>query len=66
MKIDGNEYKLGAGVILNVKHDLPIVGVIQDIFIVKGNKVFSLCEPVFNFMNHTIGLTYWKKNFVQE
>jgi len=40
VKIDGNEYKLGSGVILDVKHDLPIAGVIQNIYTVDGDKVF--------------------------
>ena len=39
MKIHGDEYKVSAGVILNVVQDLPTVGIIQDIYIVNGDKV---------------------------
>ena len=39
VKIDGNEYKISTGVILDVEHDLPVVGVIQDIYIGNENKI---------------------------
>ena len=39
MKTDGEEYKISNGVIVDVKHDLPIVGVTQDIQLVDGDKV---------------------------
>ena len=35
VKIDGDEYKLSSGVILEVKDDLPIIGAIQDIFLLN-------------------------------
>ena len=39
VRVDGNEYKISTGVILNVEHDLPVVGVIRDIYIVNEDKV---------------------------
>ena len=39
VKIDGDEYKLSGGVILNVVYDLPTEGIIQDIYIVNGDRV---------------------------
>lgn len=39
VKVNGDEYKLSTGVILDVKHDLPIVGVVLGIYIVNGNEV---------------------------
>lgn len=39
VKIDGEEYKILNGVIVDVNHDLPIVGVIRDIQLVNGDKV---------------------------
>ena len=39
VKIDGNEYKISTGVILDVEHDLPVVGVIQDIYLVNEDKI---------------------------
>lgn len=38
------EYKLFAGVILNVEHDLPVVGVITDIYVVNGDRVLFSVE----------------------
>ena len=40
VKFSGDEFKINDGVITDVKHDLPIMGVIQDILLVNGNKVF--------------------------
>ena len=39
MKIDGDEYRISSRVILDVKYDLPVVGVIQDIYLLSGNKI---------------------------
>ena len=39
VKICGDEYKSSAGVILNVEHDMPIVGIILDIYVVDGKEV---------------------------
>lgn len=39
MKTNGQEYKLGAGVVLDVNNDVPLVGLIQDIYVVNGSKV---------------------------
>ena len=39
MRVSGNEYKISTGVILDVEHDLPMVGIIQDIYIVNEDKV---------------------------
>ena len=39
VKIQGDEYKVSAGVILNVMDDLPTVGIIQNIYIVNGDRV---------------------------
>ena len=42
VKIQGDEYKVSAGVILNVMDDLPTVGIIQNIYIVNGDIWTSL------------------------
>lgn len=39
MRVDGNEYRISMGVILNVEHDLPVVDIIQDIYVVNEDKV---------------------------
>jgi len=39
VKSRGHEYKTDAGVIIEVKHDLPVVGKIEDIYIINGSKV---------------------------
>ena len=39
MRVSGIEYKVSTGVILDVEHDLPVVGIIQDIYIVNEDKV---------------------------
>ena len=39
MKCHGDEYRVSAGVIIDVVHDLPIVGVIQEIYVVNGDIV---------------------------
>ena len=55
IKIDSNKCELGAGVIFDVKHDLPIVGVIQDIYIVNGDKAFFDVKQFSTFY----GPYYW-------
>lgn len=39
IKVNGDEYKPAAGVILEVEHDLPVVGIIQDVYLINGNEV---------------------------
>jgi len=39
MKIYGHEYKTNTGVIVDVEHDLPIVGQIQELYLVDGTRV---------------------------
>ena len=39
VKSQGHEYKIDAGVIIKVEHDLPIVGRIEDIYVINGSKV---------------------------
>ena len=39
VKVDGYEYKLRTGVILDVEDDFPIVGIIQGIHVGCNNKV---------------------------
>ena len=45
VKTNGQEYKINAGVIYGVEHDLPLVGKIEDIHIVDGNKVLFHLKP---------------------
>ena len=42
VKTHGQEYKINTGVIYDVEHDLPLVGKIEDIWIVDG------CKVIFN------------------
>ena len=39
MKCNGVHYKLNAGVIVDVKHDLPLIGQIKEIFVVDNIKI---------------------------
>ena len=39
VKFHGHEYKTDAGVIIEVRHDLPVVGRIEDIYIINGSKI---------------------------
>ena len=39
VKISGDEYKSSAGVILDVEHDMPIVGIILDIYVINAKEV---------------------------
>ena len=53
VKVNGDEYKISSGVILEVKDDLPIVGVIQDIYLLNENKVmFKVDEHSTSFEPH--------------
>ena len=53
MKINGEKYKISSGVIIAVKHDLPIVGVMRDIRLVNGDKVkFHVDEYSTSFEPH--------------
>ena len=36
----GDEFRISDGVITEMKHDLPIIGVIKEILIVNGDKIF--------------------------
>ena len=63
MRVSGNEYKVSTGVILDVEHDLPVVGIIQDIYIVNEDKVI-ISLPLH--MNHIFERTLWKMILVQE
>ena len=48
VKINGDEYKISFGVIIDVKHDLPIVA-----YLVNGNKImFSVNEYSTSFEPH--------------
>ena len=53
MKIDGDEYKVSSGVILEVKDDLPIIGVIQDIYLLnESSLMFKVDEYSTYFHPH--------------
>ena len=39
MKYNGIQYKLKAGVIVGVQHDLPLIGQIEEIFVVDSTKI---------------------------
>lgn len=45
VKANGQEYRIDAGVVYGVEHDLPLVGKIEDIQIVDGNKVLFHFKP---------------------
>ena len=44
VKIHGDEYRLSAGVALNVVQDMPTVGIIQDIFYIVNEEKVVLNE----------------------
>ena len=46
MKTHGHEFKLDVGVIYDVEDDFPIVGKVQDIYIIDG------CKVLFNVNLH--------------
>lgn len=53
MKTNGDEYKISSGVILEVKDDLPIVGIIQDIYLLDENIItFKVDEYLTSFQPH--------------
>jgi len=45
VKTHGHEFKLNVGVIYDVEHDIPIVGKVQDIYIIDGCKVVFNVKP---------------------
>lgn len=49
VKVDGNLYKPDTGVIIGVKDDLPVVGKIQDIYIIDSNKVLFSIKQFYTF-----------------
>lgn len=40
MKADGDEYKLRTGLIIDVIDDMPMIGIIQKIFVVDEHTIF--------------------------
>lgn len=55
VKVDGNLYKPNAGIIIGVDDDLPVVGKIQDIYILDSKKILfcikqfcTLYEPHYH------------------
>ena len=53
VKINGDEYRISSGVILNVKDDLPVVGVIQDVYLLNENKaILKVDEYLTSFNPH--------------
>ena len=55
METNGHEYKRDAGIIYTVEHDLPLVGKIQDIYIIDGSS-----KVLFNVKPY---LTYYQPHF---
>ena len=49
VKVDGNLYKPNAGVIIGIEEDLPIVGKIQDIYVIDGKKVIFSIKQFHTF-----------------
>ena len=47
VKVDGYEYRLYTGVILDVEDDLPVVGIIQEIHVSCNNKVILTVQQFF-------------------
>ena len=65
--VNGDEYKPATGVILEVEHDLPIVGVIENIYLINGNEVmfhvkqfYTSFEPHYRAYILEDSLTYLK------
>ena len=56
IKKDGNCYKLKAGVIVDVQDDLPIIGQIEDIYVVDGSTIILMYCNFGQSMNSII----WK------
>lgn len=53
MILDGNEYKVSSGVVLEVKYDLPVIGVIQEIYLLNEKIVmFKVDEYSTIFHSH--------------
>lgn len=49
VKAHGHEFKINVGIIYEVEHDLPIVGKVQDIYIIDGNKVLFKVKPYLTY-----------------
>ena len=49
VKTNGHEYKINAGVILDVEHDLPVVGKIKDMYVIDGYKVLFGVKSFFTY-----------------
>ena len=54
IKFCGSEYKPDAGVVVSVKHDLPIIGCIKDVYLINRKEVA---------FNATLHSTYYEKHF---
>lgn len=39
VKVHGDEYRVSTGVILNVVEDLPVIGIIRDIYVLNGDTI---------------------------
>jgi len=45
MKLDGDEYKVNAGIIVDFVHDLPIVGKIKQLLVInKTDLAFEVAQ----------------------
>jgi len=40
VKVDGDEYKLQTGLIVDIIDDMPMIGVIQKIFVLDEHTIF--------------------------
>ena len=40
VKLDGDEYRLNSGVIVDISDDIPTIGVIQKIFVIDSKEIF--------------------------
>ena len=49
VKVDGNLYKPDCGVIIGIEDDLPVVGKVQDIYIINSNKVLFSLKQFYTF-----------------
>ena len=53
IKKDGEWYKLKAGVIIDVVNDSPIIGQIEDIYVVNGSIIiFGVCQFLTIYEQH--------------
>ena len=64
MQFNGSKHKISSGVILDVNHDLPTVGVIRDIYIVNGDKlIFYVDKFETSFEPHYRAYILYKDPF---